>query len=67
MARPRVAVGFLLLWLSAHDCMRGMGASCLICRYVPSGGILAINWTRLLYVVQDNFWSAPVGLLMKET
>ena len=38
------------------------------CRYVPSGGILAINWTRLpLYVVQDNFWSAPVGLLMKET
>ena len=28
----RLAVVFLLLWLSAHGCVRGMGASCLVCR-----------------------------------
>ena len=38
----RVAVGFLLLWLSAHGCMRGMGASCLVCRVCSQryGGVL---------------------------
>ena len=44
MPMARVAVGFLLLWLSAHGCMRGMGASCLFCRVCSRryGGVLAI-------------------------